>query len=96
MTFSAAEVAAYAKLWKEQHNWADAAQRLKDNKAHEETLWQTEINEHDEQETIHHCRLNHQTKKNLKKLFIFELEAMNFEDRVDDFMLFISVYLHVN
>jgi len=46
--------------------------------------------------TIRRCRLNHQTKKEINELFIFELEAMNFEDRVDDFMLFISVCLHVN
>ncbi len=96
VTFSAAEVAACAKLWKEQQNWADAAQRLKDNKAREETLWQAEIDEHDEQETIHRRRLNRQTRKNLEKLFISELEAMNFEDRVNDFMLSISACLHVN
>ncbi len=38
-SFSAAEVAVHAKFQKEQQNWADAAQRLKDNKVHEETLW---------------------------------------------------------
>jgi len=96
IAFSAAEVAACAKLQKEQQNWNDAAQRLRDNKAHEETLWQAEINEHDEQETIHRRRLNRQTRKKTEKLSISELEVMNFEDRVDDFMLFISVCLHVN
>ena len=96
IAFSAAEVAACAKLQKEQQNWNDAAQRLRDNKAREETLWQAEIDEHDKQETIH-CRcLNRQTRKKTEKLFISELEVMNFEDRVDDFMLSISVCLHVN
>ena len=96
IAFSAAEVAARAKLWKEQENWNDAAQRLKDNKACEETLWQTEIDKHDEQETIHHRRLNHQTRKKTEKLFISELETINFEDQIDDSMLFISICLHVN
>ncbi len=39
ITFSAAEIAACAKHQKEQQNWVNAARRLKDNKAHEETLW---------------------------------------------------------
>ncbi len=69
---------------------------MKDNKARKETLWQTEINEHDEQETIHHHYLNHQTRKKTNELFISELKAMNFENQINDFMLFISVYLHVN
>ena len=46
MAFSAAGVAARAKLRKEQQDWADAAQRLRDNKAREEALWQAEIDEH--------------------------------------------------
>ncbi len=96
IAFSAAEIAACAKHQKEQQNWADAAQRLRDNKTCEETLWQTEIDEHDKQETIHHCHLNCQTRKKTEKLFIFELEVMNFKDQVDDSMLFISVCLHVN
>jgi len=86
----------HAKHQKEQQNWVNAAWRLKDNKAREETLWQTEINEHDEQEIIHHHRLNCQIRKETDKLFIFELEIMNFEDRVNDSMLFISICLHVN
>ena len=96
ITFSAAEIAACAKHQKKQQNWINAAWRLKDNKVCKETLWQTEINEHDEQETIHCCHLNHQTRKKTDELFISELEAMNFEDWVDDSMLFISIYLHVN
>ncbi len=39
IAFSAAEIAVCAKHQKEQQNWVDAAWRLKDNKAHEETLW---------------------------------------------------------
>ena len=35
-------------------------------------------------------------EKKTNKLFIFELKVMNFEDRVDDLMLFISICLHVN
>ncbi len=96
IAFSAAEVAARAKLQKEQQDWNDAAQRLRDNKACEETLWQAEIDEHDEQETIHRRHLNRQTRKKAEKLPISELEVMNFEDRVDDSMLSISACLRVN
>jgi len=69
---------------------------LRNNKACDKTLWQTKIDEHDKQETIHYHYLNHQTRKETDELFISELEAMNFEDQVDDSMLFILICLHVN
>ncbi len=96
IAFSAAGVAARAKLQKEQQDWNDAAQRLRDNKAREEALWQAEIDEHGEQEAIHRRRLDRQTRKDAEELPTSELEAMNFEDRVGDPMLSISACLRVN
>jgi len=68
IAFSAAGIAARAKHQKEQQDWADAARRLRDNKAREEALWQAEIDEHGEQEAIRRRRLDRQTRKEADEL----------------------------
>ncbi len=96
MAFSAAGVAARAKHQKQQQDWTDAAQRLRDKKAREEALWQAEITEHGEQEAIHRRRLDRQTRKEADELPTSELEAMDLEDQIGDPMLSISACLRVN